>query len=84
MHRRAIANMPQALTLATQDARLFFHAGMIYHRPGDTGQARQYLQRALATHPHFHVLHADLVAQSLTELTTQLGAAVSQETRHGH
>jgi hypothetical protein len=76
--------MHEALKPGTQDARLFFQAGMIYHRLGDTVPARQYLQRALATNPYCHVLHADVAAQTLATLTTPRGAAVSQETRHGH
>jgi tetratricopeptide (TPR) repeat protein len=74
----------EAFKLGPREARLFFHAGMIYHRLGDTVPARQYRQCALATNPYFHVLHADVAAQTLTTLTTPRGAAVSQEIRHGH
>ncbi len=50
----------EAMKLGTRDARLFFHAGMIHLGLGDTDAARAYLRRALATNPHFHVLHSDL------------------------
>jgi tetratricopeptide (TPR) repeat protein len=82
--QEALLPLHEALKLGTQDARLFFHAGMVYHRLSDHVQAQQYLQRALATNPHFHLWHADLATQILAELTTQLGSGVSQETRHGH
>jgi len=80
--QEASAAMQRALQLGTQDARLFFHAGMIWHRLGDTEQARAYLQRALATNPHFHLFYADLAARILTELTPRPDAAGSQENQH--
>jgi tetratricopeptide (TPR) repeat protein len=82
--QEALTPLREALKLGTQDARLFFHAGMIYHRLGDHVQAQQYLQRTVATNPYFHPLHTDLAARTLAELSTQLEAGVSQETRHGH
>ena len=74
--------MQEALQLGTQDARLFFHAGMIWHRLGETAQARTYLQRALATNPHFHIFYADLAARILAELTPHPSPAGSQENDH--
>lgn len=52
--------MSKALAQGTKDALLFFHAGMIYLRLPDANKAQEYLKRALATNPHFHVLYADL------------------------
>lgn len=43
----------QALKLNTQDARLFYHAGMIALRAGDKEAGRDYLDRALKLSPHF-------------------------------
>jgi tetratricopeptide (TPR) repeat protein len=60
--------MAEALRLGTKDARLLFHAGMIHHAAGDADQAREYLQRALATNPHFHVLQSDLAERTLRAL----------------
>ena len=57
--------MVEALRFGTKDARLLFHAGMIHHALGDTETARDYLQRALATNPNFHVTQADLAEQTL-------------------
>ena len=66
--REALAPMEKALELGTRDAKLFFHAGMIHRAAGDTVRAREYLARALATNPHFHVLHAAVAARALDEL----------------
>lgn len=58
-----------ALKLGTQDAKLFFHAGTIHKKLGETDRARDFLEKALATNPQFHILHADIARQALTELT---------------
>jgi hypothetical protein len=71
--------MMEALKLGTKDARLFFHAGMIHHRLADYEKARYYLRRALATNPHFHILHAEAAERTLQALEAQLGMAVIQE-----
>jgi Tfp pilus assembly protein PilF len=60
--------MERALALGTRDARLFFHAGMIYRRLGDFGRARDYLARALETNRHFHPLQAEIARRALVEL----------------
>jgi len=64
----ARAAMAEALRVGTKDARLFFHAGMIEARLGNRDAARQHLERALATNPFFHVVHADVARQTLREL----------------
>ena len=72
----------EALNLDTQDAKLFFHAGMIYHRLGDNEKAREFLSRAMATNPQFHVLHAEtavVTLKQLDEATAQVGVE-----RQGH
>ncbi len=69
--RDARVAMAEALKLGTRDARLFFHAGLIHKSLGDADQAREYLQRALATNPHFHLLQADLARRVLKELGQQ-------------
>lgn len=55
-----------ALRLGTRDAKLFFHAGMIYHQLGERAPARDYLQRALDTNPHFHLLHTKVAVDTLS------------------
>jgi tetratricopeptide (TPR) repeat protein len=70
----AVGPMAEALRLGTRDARLFFHAGMISHARGDTEKAREYLRRARATNPHFHILHVDVAARTLESLDAAAGA----------
>jgi tetratricopeptide (TPR) repeat protein len=66
--REAQAAMKEALKLGTQDARLWFHAGMIHRALGEDDAARTALARALALNPRFHVLHAEAAAAALAEL----------------
>jgi tetratricopeptide (TPR) repeat protein len=66
--QEAVAPMQEALTQGTRDARLFFHAGMIAHALGNGADARKYLERALATNPHFHIFQADAAERTLREL----------------
>jgi tetratricopeptide (TPR) repeat protein len=75
----ALTVMTRALRLGTKDARLFFHAGMIYHRLGKQDQAKDYLQRALTLNPQFHPTQADLAARVLQELGGQSRTATAQE-----
>ena len=58
----------EALKLGTKDAKLFYHAGMIHYRLGDQDKAKEFLNRALSTNPHFHILFADTAAQTLTQI----------------
>jgi tetratricopeptide (TPR) repeat protein len=75
----ALAAMTEALKLGTKDARLFFHAGMIYHHLGERGKAREYLRRALATNPYFHLLQMDIADRTLEELERDPDLAATQE-----
>jgi tetratricopeptide (TPR) repeat protein len=75
----ALTAMQQALRLGTRDARLYFHAGMIHLRLGQRDKAREFLERALATNPHFHVLHAETARRALEDLR----AAAPTPGRHG-
>lgn len=60
----------KALRLGTKDAKLFYHAGMIYHRLGELEKAKEFLNRALTTNRHFHILFADHAANTLKEIAT--------------
>lgn len=64
----ARAAIGEALKLGTKDARLHFHAGLIHAALGEPDRAREYLSRALANNPNFHVLHADVARQTLASL----------------
>jgi tetratricopeptide (TPR) repeat protein len=75
----ALTAMTEALKLGTQDARLFYHAGMIHHRLGEHDKAQGYLRRALATNPYFHTLHVEVAERTLHALAGRSGMAVIQE-----
>jgi tetratricopeptide (TPR) repeat protein len=67
-HEEALAAITKALQQGTQEAKLFFHAGMIYYSLGNITQAKTYLERALALNPHFHLFHADVAKRTLDRL----------------
>jgi tetratricopeptide (TPR) repeat protein len=58
----------RALALGTRNASFLFHAGMIELARGDDEAARRLLGRALATNPHFSILHAATAERTLAEL----------------
>jgi tetratricopeptide (TPR) repeat protein len=73
----------EALKLGTQDAKLFFHAGMIYYRLGENEKARESLSLAIATNPHFHVLHAETAALTLKQLDESIDQVSVERQDHG-
>lgn len=58
----------KALALGTQDALLFYHAGMIAAARGDVAAAREYLGRALDLNPWFDLLQAQTARETLDGL----------------
>jgi len=58
----------EALRLNTRDARLFYHAGMIYKACGESRKASEYLTEALKINPDFDLLQSERARQSLLEL----------------
>jgi Tfp pilus assembly protein PilF len=66
------------LQQGTNDPQLFFHAGMIYAKTGDSAKARSYLQRALDINPHFHILHSSTASKTLARVA-QKEIVVSQQ-----
>ncbi|MEK6280472.1 MAG: tetratricopeptide repeat protein [Acidobacteriota bacterium] len=60
-----------ALRLGTEDARLFYHAGMIARARGDRTAAEEFLRRALKLNPHFDPLQSKIAAKALEETTSQ-------------
>ncbi len=68
-YQDAEAAARQALRMGTKDSLLLFHAGMIYKHLGDSPRAKDYLQRALALNPHFHVIYAEVAEQTLRGLS---------------
>ena len=61
----AQAAIKEALRLGTQDARLFYHAGMIARAAGDRAVAREHLKRALALNPQFDPLQSIIARKTL-------------------
>lgn len=57
--------MAEALRLGTEDAALFYHAGMIALKSGDRPAARRWLERALRTNPGFDLVQARLAREAL-------------------
>jgi tetratricopeptide (TPR) repeat protein len=60
--------MEQALKLGTQDAMLYYHAGMIYEALGDHEQAQTLLKEALALNPYFDILQSRIAQATLDQL----------------
>jgi pentatricopeptide repeat protein len=58
----------EARRLNTQDATLYFHAGMIAAARGDTAGAQQLLEQALAINPYFSPLDAPVAEATLGTL----------------
>lgn len=59
----------EALRLGTKDARISYHAGMIFSGNGFRQAARKYLQQALAN-PALDVHHAAVAKQILAKIST--------------
>ena len=80
---KAADAIDQALKLNTKDAKLFYHAGMIYHRLGDKEKAREYLSRSLETNPHFHIFFAEIATRTLEDLESSKEKVAVQEPSDG-
>ena len=63
----AQAAIKEALRLNTEDAKLFYHAGMIARAAGDKTRARDYLKRAFALSPQFDPLQSKMAREALAE-----------------
>jgi len=67
----ARVRIKEALRLGTQDAMLFYHAGMISRASGDTAGAKAFLARALALNPQFDPLQSRRARQALAGLSAK-------------
>lgn len=76
-NKEAAEAIAKALRFNTQDALLFFHAGMIYSSIGQKTRAKEYLSQAISINPHFHVLYAGVAKQHLAQLKRQSRQTVS-------
>ena len=81
-YQEASDAIDNALRPGTRDALLFFHAGMIASRLGQTSQAKERLQTALQINPQFHVIYSDVARQQLKVLQQQVGLTASQGQNH--
>ena len=63
----------EALHLGTRDAFLYFHAGMIAQKRGDTATAHTHLQTALEINPYFSPLYAPIAQQVKDETAPPAG-----------
>ena len=81
-YQEASNAIDNALRPGTRDALLFFHAGMIASRLGQTSQAKERLQTALHINPRFHVIYSDVARQQLQLLQEQVGLTASQGQNH--
>lgn len=79
--RDAIAH---ALAQGTKDPLIFFHAGMIYEKTGDSAKATEYLDRALAINAHFHIFHAETARETLARLARKDVPSSQQEAFVAH
>jgi tetratricopeptide (TPR) repeat protein len=73
-----------ALQQRTNDPQLFFHAGMIYEKAGDSAKAKSYLQSALDINPHFHILYSGTASETLTRLVHKDVVASQREASNVH
>ncbi len=67
-YRAARDMIGNALRLGTQNALMYFHAGMIYHKVQATPRAIEYLDTALKLNPRFSLRYADTARKLLGEL----------------
>ncbi len=67
----------RALKWNTPDARLRYHAGMIFLKSGNRADAQRWLAQALSLNPHFALNDPDIAAKELGKLgnLTQANAA---------
>lgn len=61
----ARASAERALRLGTRDARMLYHAGMIYDALGDQKKGRRYLSEAPALNPSFDLVQAESARRAL-------------------
>jgi tetratricopeptide (TPR) repeat protein len=66
--REARDAMMHALSQQTEDAQLFYHAGMIERALGNAEQARTYLDKALTMNPRFSATQVSIARAALDSL----------------
>jgi tetratricopeptide (TPR) repeat protein len=77
--KEASEAISHALEHGTKDPQLYFHAGMIYEKLGDSLKAKEYLERALQTNPQFHITHANTARQTLDRMNNRPAEVSARE-----
>ncbi len=62
-------SMEEALRLGTRDAKIFYHAGMIYDAVGEQAKASKFLKLAFAVNPTFDLLQAEQARQAIKAIS---------------
>lgn len=65
----ARAMMAEATRLGSNDARLFYHAGMIERQLGNLAAAKKLLKNALTLNPNFDIVQAPVAREALAQLS---------------
>ncbi len=73
--KEALEASKESLKLGTKDANLFFHVGMIYYKLGNMAKAKEYLNQALSTNPHFHITNSEVAKNTLSEIENKSSSA---------
>jgi tetratricopeptide (TPR) repeat protein len=76
---RALAHIETAIRFKTKDARLYFHAEMIFAALRLDSQARACLRRALSINPHFQPILDDVAAREYARLRAQATPPYARE-----
>ena len=66
--KEAKASIDEATRLGTRDARILYHAGLIYNELGERRKAAHYLKLALELNPLFDLLQTDTAHRVLKEI----------------
>jgi tetratricopeptide (TPR) repeat protein len=77
--QEAAEAISHAMEQGTKDPQIFFHAGMIYEKLGDSPKAKEYLQRGLQINPAFHITYAESARQSLDRIDKRQAEARAHE-----
>ena len=67
----------QALKMGTKDAKIFYHAGMIFSASNQPNQAMKFLKSALTIQPQFHPFYAANAVKKIQEIKKLIGETVS-------
>ena len=48
---------------------------MIYYKLGNMAKAKEYLNQALSTNPHFHIINSEVARNTLSEIENKSSSA---------